>query len=251
MRRLIVACVLLLMTSIGVQASEEAASLRFVTQDFPPFSYAENDQAAGPFKDIADAVCKEAKLECPVVVLPWGRAQDLVRRGGAEVLFPIGWNKDRGEWLRPSSAVVRTEYGFFANAASGYSYVAEEDLIGRKIGVYGPSNTSHLLHTLWKRSKWFTIDMRPDSESGFFKLGKRRVDLVFSNVDVGNAIIRQNDIQDVVYAGTYQSVEYVFAFTLADAKQEYIDRFLVAFETLKKRGLVSRILLRHGLHPVP
>ena len=221
--------------------------LRFASQDFPPFSYAENGTAAGPFADIVNMVCAEAGLTCPIAILPWGRALERVRNGNAEGLFPLGWNDERATWLRPSPPVLTTEYGFFATVDSGKKYERPGDLQGKRVGVYGPSNTSHALHQLWKQRRSFTIDMRPDSESGFFKLPRNRVDFVFSNRDVGDAVIRKNNITGVVYAGNYTVLNYLFGFSLAPEVQPAVDRFLETLARMKERGDVASVLGRYRL----
>ncbi|MFV0348007.1 MAG: substrate-binding periplasmic protein [Halodesulfovibrio sp.] len=239
------------MLVFAVPSAGAEVSLRFASQDFPPFSYAENGTAAGPFADIVNMVCAEAGLTCSIAILPWGRALERVRQGDGDGLFPLGWNEERATWLRPSPPVLTTEYVLFASVDSGLKYETPDDLEGKRVGVYGPSNTSHELHKLWKRMRNFTIDMRPDSDSGFLKLPRHRVDFVFSNRDVGDAVIRKNSIAGVGYAGNYKTLDYLFGFSLAPEVQPDVDRFLEVLARMKKRGDVAKILGRYGLSPAP
>lgn len=242
-------CVSCLVNPTIVFCANNSGVLRFVTQDFRPFSYVENGSVQGPFKECIEAICAEANIKCTYELLPWGRAQENVRRGKAEALFPIGWNAERATWLRSSPPLIRTEYGFFSNIHSGLQYRTVADLDGHTVAVYGPSNTSHQLHSLWKSRGGFRIDMRPDDEAGFNKLERGRVDFVFSNREAGEAIIRNLQLRFAEFSGAYMPVEYVVGFTKTKEKQSIIDVFLTAMGKLEQQGELDIILRRARLIP--
>jgi len=69
----------LLATTPPVGASE----LILNTQDFAPFRYMENGVVSGPAVDVIHRVCSDMKIECPMRLLPWRRAQQKVEEGKA------------------------------------------------------------------------------------------------------------------------------------------------------------------------
>ena len=98
-------------------------SFRFVTLEFAPFIYGENQQVAGPGREIIAAVCSEAKIDCSYDIYPWRRAQELMKRGDADGMMVIGRNPKREEWIRFSPPHFRTEYGIFVNALAPVAIV--------------------------------------------------------------------------------------------------------------------------------
>jgi polar amino acid transport system substrate-binding protein len=79
--------------------SASGAELTFNTQDFAPFNYAVNGVVSGPAADIIRKVCAEMKIDCPMKLLPWRRAQQEVQEGKINGMFVIGWNAERAKWL--------------------------------------------------------------------------------------------------------------------------------------------------------
>ena len=86
----------------AVLASQALAAekIRFVTLEFAPFIYGENQEVAGPGRDIVAAVFAEAKIDCSYDIYPWRRAQELMKRGEADGMMVIGRNPKREEWIR-------------------------------------------------------------------------------------------------------------------------------------------------------
>jgi len=82
-------CGLLLAAAIASQV-HAAEKIRFVTLEFAPFIYGENQQVAGPGRDIIAAVCAEAKIDCSYDIYPWRRAQELMKNGDADGMMVIG-----------------------------------------------------------------------------------------------------------------------------------------------------------------
>ncbi len=81
-------------------------TLRFVTLEFAPFIYGENQEVAGPGRDVIAAVCERAGVACSFDIYPWRRAQELIRAGEADGMMVIGRNPAREEWLHFSPPTV-------------------------------------------------------------------------------------------------------------------------------------------------
>jgi polar amino acid transport system substrate-binding protein len=196
---------------------------------------------AGPATDIVMAVCTAANIECTVRLLPWLRAQNEVKQGKADGLFVIGRNKEREKWLTFSPPVFRAEYGFFVRVDNPLCYRQPSDLRGYVIGVYGPSNTSKTLKRLQQEKNGFTIDMRPDDESGFQKLAVGRVDAVFSNRDVGLALLGKLGLRNIHYAGPSYLLFYYIGFR-KHADRQLVDKFNNALRNLQRDDVIQKII---------
>ena len=127
------------------------------------------------------------------------------------------------------------------------------DIAGYKIGVYGPSNTSNSLEKIQVEMienglDAITIDMRHDDESGFKKLSLGRLDAVFSNRDVGYALIAKLGLQDKIrYAGTQRELKYYIGFSIAHNDKNVLHTFDEAYTKLYKSGEIKKILDEHSL----
>jgi len=232
-----------------------AEKIRFVTLEFAPFIYGENQQVAGPGRDIIAAVCAEAKLDCSYDIYPWRRAQELMKNGDADGMMVIGRNPKREEWIRFSPPHFRTEYGLFVKADNEMHFTDLSQLEGLKVGVFEPSNTATQLQDI--RDEMVArgldpieIDERPDDASGFRKLAAGRIDAVYSNRDRGRQILEAEGLTaGVRYAGGHQGISYYAGFARSFPDQKLIDRFDAAWRELFRRGEAQEIIESYGLEP--
>ena len=225
-----------------------AQELKFTTQDFPPFSYKINGVVSGPAVDLIRRICAEMNTECSFRLLPWSRAQNEVKSGKANGMFVIGWNERRAEWVHFTPPIMNTEYGFFVNIDNPLEFAGTSDIAGYKVGVYGPSNTANSLVKIQTSMtedglEAITVDMRPDDESGFKKLALGRLDAVYSNRDVGLALIAKLGLTDKVrYSGAQRKLKYFIGFSMAHNDMTVLESFDAAYRKLHQSGEVKKIL---------
>lgn len=245
-------CGFLLAAAIASQALA-ADRIRFVTLEFAPFIYGEDQQVAGPGREVIAAVCAEAKIDCSYDIYPWRRAQALIKSGDADGLMVIGRNPKREEWIRFSPPHFRTEYGFFVAAGNEMTLTDYTQLAGLKIGVFAPSNTATQLMAIGAEMAAqglnpIEIDERPDDASGFRKLAAGRIDAVYSNRDRGRQILAVEGLTAAVrYAGGRQGILYYAGFARNFPDQSLIDRFDAAWREIFRRGEAQEIIKRYGL----
>ena len=137
--------VMAMMASLSLLGGPAMAgdSLRFVTLEFAPFIYGENQQVAGPGRDVIAAVCERAEVDCSFDIYPWRRAQELMKSGDADGMMVIGRNPGREEWLRFSPPMFRTEYGFFVRADNPVEFSGPGQIAGYRVGVFGAIEHRH------------------------------------------------------------------------------------------------------------
>ncbi len=245
----------LMIGAAGFTAAEEQASptpesvITFVTQDFPPFSYRQDGQLRGAMVELIDRICVEMRRRCEHQLLPWLRAQRRVKQGVVDGLYAIGWHSAREEWLIFSPPMLSTEYGFFVHRRNPVSIGTKEDLRGYRIGVYGPSNTSRSLQAFLGESDLFEIRMTPGDEAGFRQLPVGRVDAVYSNRAVGEAMIERLGLKDIRYAGQHRPLDYYVGFSRRYADPDMVQQFVAAFRKLQATGEINRILSGYRLQP--
>lgn len=234
---------------LGLLFPIEGVELKFVTQDFPPFNYEVEAVVSGPAADIIREICSEMKIKCSFQMLPWTRAQRRVRYGKAHGMFVIGWNKERAKWLHFSPPLLKTQYGFFVRKNNPLQYKKLSSITGKNIGVFGPSNTSNSLEKL--RKQMIELKLNPinieilHDDILIFKMldrGGRFIDLVYSNRDVGNAIIHQFNLKNIRYAGMQKKLKYYIGFSRQYTDKKIVDQFNATFKKLYKAKVIQNIL---------
>lgn len=252
MHLLLPALLFVMLTPGPAQAAEQ---LRFVTLDFAPFIYGEDQNVAGPGYEIIAAVCERAGIECSYDICPWRRAQALMKSGEADGMMVIGRNPKREGWIRFTPPHFRTEYGIFVHADDPLQFENTSQLAGLRIGVFAPSNTATQLSTISRElseagHQAIVIEGRPDDASGFRKLAVGRLDAVYSNRDRGFMILKAEGPEDEVrYAGGHQGIFYYAGFTRRFPDYQLLDRFDATWKKLFETGEGQRIIDRYGLEP--
>lgn len=190
------------------------------------------------------------KIACTFRLLAWKRAQEEVKLGKAHGMFVIGWNAARADWLHFTPPILYTEYGFFVRDSNPLQFNDVTDVKGYRVGVYGPSNTSKSLEKIKAEIQDLTIDMRPNDEAGFKKLSVGRIDAVFSNRDVGHALIAKLKLQNIRYAGMQRRLKYYIGFSQQHTDKKLVDQFNQTLLNMYRRGVAQDILETHNMEPV-
>jgi polar amino acid transport system substrate-binding protein len=224
-----------------------SADLKFNTQDFAPFSYAIDGVVSGPVVEIIAETCKEIEINCTYNLMMWTTAQRLVAIGDANGLFIVGRNKKREEWLYFSPPILDTEYGFFVSDSNPLEFKNIQDIKGYSVGVFGPSNTATSLQKIKDEIGDLSIQMRDDDETGFKLLSANRLDAVYSNRDVGFALISKLGLKNIRYAGKHRELKYYIAFSKEFTEKALVDRFNNKYLDLARRGVVQDILDKYHM----
>jgi polar amino acid transport system substrate-binding protein len=221
--------------------------LKFNTETFVPFNYEIDGVVSGPTADVVRRICNEMKFTCSLQLLPWRRTQQEVRDGKAHAMFSIGWNVERSKWLYFSPPVVQTAYGFFVRDNNPLKFNDVADVRGYTVGVYGPSNTSYSLEKIKEQIQNLTIDLRPDTESGFKKLSLGRVDAVYNNRDAGRHLVEKLNLTNIRYAGTHRTLKYYIGFSQKYTDKKIVDQFNATFLDLHKKGAIQEIFAKYNM----
>lgn len=206
------------------------------TQDYYPFSYQKDDTVLGPGAEIIRTVCERINADCTLTLQPWRRSMAMIRKGQVQSVFMVGKNKEREDWLIFSPPIMKTEYGFFECSESPINYNDPRSLNGKTIGVFGPSNTSHQLKKIVQQTDGnVNVNMTPDALTQFKKLARCRIDAVYSNREVGLAIIHEIKAQNIHYVGTNKKLNYYIAFSKEFTPPAFIKKFNEEIVKMKKR----------------
>ncbi|RDE22539.1 hypothetical protein DV711_08065 [Motiliproteus coralliicola] len=241
--------VLTLLISLSLLSSPLQAEtlVRFVTQHFPPFSYIEQGQVAGPARALIDRACEATQVTCVHQLLPWQRAQKMVQLGRQDAMYVIGANPERDRWVLYSRALLSTEYGFFVRGDDPLHSVTAESLEGYYVAALAASNTLKSLQRLRDQGMKFEIIEVNDSQTGFRLLSVGRVNAVYSNRDVGHSLIRAAGYDQMHYAVADRRLDYFIGFNPELVEADWLAKFNQQLKLMAESGETERTLKRYGL----
>ncbi len=241
-----IAGALLLTLAAGIA---QAADLTFVTEDFPPFTYAEDGKAAGPFVEVIAAVCRAVQRDCAVSVMPWRRALEMAESGEAQGIFTVLDTPQRREKFTVTPPIAQAAYAVFATDPA-FAYRTPADVKGRQIVAYGPSGTSITAEEIIARSggggelvlESSNVNVLKKLDAGRYKDG-----IALVNRDVARHLIRTEAIAGVRHAGDAKDILYAIGLSKAGMSAADQAAFLDATAAVKASGAVRAIFERYGL----
>ncbi|WP_020405051.1 substrate-binding periplasmic protein [Hahella ganghwensis] len=229
-----------------------AAELKFNTQEFPPFSMIEHDQPSGVGVELVQEICLNAGIACKINIMDWSKAQQEAREKRVDGLFVIGWNLERGKWLRYTLPIIYTEYGFFVKSGNNRVYSTVSNFSNHLVGVFGPSNTSKSLGIVQGAIPSMRISLKQDDIESFSDLINGKVDAVYSNRDVGWMIAKNlRATPKVRYAWSHKGLNYYVGFVKGKADRSLVKRFNFSLKKLYSSGEAQIILQRYNVSSPP
>ncbi|WP_163834213.1 substrate-binding periplasmic protein [Spartinivicinus ruber] len=168
--------------------------LLFVTLEFPPIAYYDKQAkaASGFAVEAVQKIAKNLGHNITIKVLPWTRGLNMVKEGEADAIFTIYKNPEREKFIDFTNEVfVPQSVSFYVNSGSEIDTEKPLPLDGLtqyKIGV---------VSTISYGKKFDQVKSKLDTSSAtnlvsnFKKLANARVDLVPSNIYVGDYTLSQ------------------------------------------------------------
>lgn len=225
------------------------AKLRFVTEPFPPYTYAEDGRAAGPMAEVLRAVCEKLQWSCSIEVMPWRRALATAQRAQVEGIFAIVDTPERRAYFHVSQPVIDARYTLFARAGEDFQLHDRRALEGRTIAAYGPSATVLAMDELVEGLDVKT-EVEADNRTVLRKLsagryGERGLALV--NESVALSLMRDEQIQGLQSAGSVKEFAYVFGLSRQRISSQQALAFRQALYELCRSGRNAALIKPHAL----
>jgi polar amino acid transport system substrate-binding protein len=175
--------------------------LRLATHIFAPYgSYAENAtikyRADESFQGMAvnRVRCALNIMEHPhiIYVVPWGRAQYMVRNNEADGFFAASHNKERDGYAKLSSTIADQEWQWFILKETSHN-PSEADF--KTKATFGGFRGANMLS--WIEEHGYNVTLKAgDTEALLLALVKKRIDVAVANNHVMKALIAQNNLTD-------------------------------------------------------
>ena len=244
-----VKAILLILAVLMTASLAWAETYHFVTLEFPPLEYAGPDgQAQGIAVEIVRKVMTHLGHEVNVSVLPWARALEMTRSGGADAIFTAYKNPEREKFLDYSKGVLAPQIvALYVPRDSAIAY--DGDLMKLKdmrIGVVSTISYGKKFDGLRDKLK---VDRAESLESSLKKLLAGRVDVVISNVYVADSEIKKLGLGDQLkrLSPHVQSVDSFIAFSKAKGLSTLRDSFDQELGKLIQDGSYDNIMAKYGV----
>ena len=232
-----------LMACMNVQAG----SVHIVSEDWPPFIYAEDGEIKGADKDITEQVLNQLGYQVTWQLMPWRRVLHDVATGAADAILDIAPHEDHQDtYLFTGEPLSSHETVLFHDLRRPFAFNDLGDLNGLVIGVspgYLYNNPEFI------GSDAFFREPAPSFEANFQKLLRGRVDLVAMSRPVGIYTSRTLGIENQIsfHRQPLSSSDFYLAFHRAEKWQDPSEQFSRALREFKKTKQYHEILQEYGL----
>ncbi|MCP1612529.1 polar amino acid transport system substrate-binding protein [Azospirillum lipoferum] len=238
----------LLLTAVAAPAS--ADQLRMVALSFPPLIYDDGGKPAGIAYDIVTEAMKAAGHSVTVEIMPWARALDTVREGGADAIFTAYKTPEREQFLTYSTQVLVPQVvSLFVAKDSPVSFDGDlSKLADRKFGVVNQISYGPILDEAIKAGVLPAVEKSNDSDSNVKKLVSGRFDVMPSNRYVAQYFLKQAGALEKVRELTpaVQDIPSYIAFTKARDTSKLRDEFDAGVAAMKASGAYQQILDKYA-----
>nr|WP_272890395.1 transporter substrate-binding domain-containing protein [Stutzerimonas stutzeri] len=235
-----------------------AAQWRFVTEDFPPFTYPADTPvsetagvaAAGPFVEVVHAICARLQHQCTITLYPWRRAFRLAEQGQVDGIFTLTRSPQREQVFHISRMLVTSRYSVFAQTDSSFVFNHPNDMTGRRVGVYGPSGTSYVLSERLKSVPDVRFHLTADNRRLLRMLQSGRFGVegvAVLNQDVAWHLIEDERLKGIREAGELGPISYGIGLSRKTVSAAQFEAFEQALDAAIGDGTVPAILRRHKL----
>lgn len=245
----------MLAVAVAMQAQAQTRTMRFVTEPFPPYTYASDGRAAGPMVDVLQAACMRMSWRCDIEVLPWRRALAMAQRAEVEGIFTVVDSPERRQYFHVSPPVIEGRYVLFARAGSGLQYTGDAQVLaGRTVGAYGPSATALTLEALIEGVPRVRSEIEPDNRTVLRKLAAGRYGedgAALINEAVAQGMIREDGLSNLQPAGLVKLFGYSFGLSRQNVELAAAQAFGKALQELCRSGRTAELLKPYSLPASP
>lgn len=227
-----------------------AETLHFVTEEFPPFTFARGAQVGGAITEVAQAVCDHLQYHCSFAVFPWRRSLQLAEEGQVDGIFTVIDSPERQRTFHITPMIVTSRYDVYALRGNEFEYRQPSDMSGKVVGVYGPSGTSFVLGEVLKGVDNVQIQMTTNNQRLMLMLNAGRFGrngLVVLNSDVARHLTTHNASYRVRRAGHLAEISYGIGFSRKKVSEAQFQAFTQGLLQLTEQGRIATILQAHGL----
>jgi len=232
------------------------SSLKFVTVNFPPYSYIEDNtqKIKGIQVEIVEKMCQLSKIKCNFELMPFPRAFREVQKKDdnkflIDAIFNFYINPERLKIFEYSVKILDNPLVIFVRTDSNIKYNGDIiDLKGLIIGLMNGYTYSDELDSRRERNeKGFYFELSNDYETLFKKLEANRIDLIIAEKNVGKYIARRLSLEKKVkiLPKVFRFRTGHIAISKENEKKKLLKSLNQSYEILKRNGIINKIFTKY------
>lgn len=177
----------LCLCTTSAPGAEQAATLRLVSHDYPPYIMQNANGGSGPVLDLVREAFARMNRPIAIEFYPWARATALVEAGQADAIFTIKPTPQReASMIFPHESIMAQDYVFFVRKDSPFRFNGDfQSLATARVGVALNTSYSKRFDAAVAEGAFYRIDAASTYELNFRMLLARRVDVVICSRLVG------------------------------------------------------------------
>lgn len=223
-------------------------SLRVITEEFPPLSYAGQDgKATGLATDVVSGILIRLNQNAAIEILPWSEGYDLARAGPRVALFSTGRTAEREQLFRWVGPIASVDYVFYARNGSSLQINSIE--AAKKFGYVGVVKED-ARHQFLQENRFDNIATCERDAECLRSLMAGSTALWFGS-SVNAADVANNEgIDRAAFQPVYtvRTVEMFIAFS-NDTPDSVIKNWQDALDSMKRDGTFDAIRKKYGFTP--
>lgn len=225
--------------------SAQGEKLRIVTDPWAPYAYQQNGQGMGIDYEVTAKVFERLGVEVEWQFLPWKRCLAMLDQGEADGVLDIFRTPERdATLLYPDEPLSDVQFVLFQTAAKPHEVATLDDLDGLTIGT----SAGYTYGDAFMQATAFKREAAASQEANFGKLVRNRVDLIITDLRVGNFTL-----QAMGLAGKVSALPLVISHErqyLAVRRGAGMDqlalRFSIELRRFKREPAYSQLVARYA-----
>jgi len=165
--------------------------IRFTTENLPPYVRLDQGSVTGTATDVVRCAMAQSGRSYEITILPWARAQALVREGAADAFFPASHSALRDDFAVWSVPIAPQDWTFYLKADSPLDPLAPEFKQNAAVTSYVGANMLEYLRAAGYRA----VQAPTGYENMVSMLLSGRIDAVLANSQVMELSIREAGAQ--------------------------------------------------------
>lgn len=222
------------------QAGAQTASIRILTEEFPPYNYTEAGEITGFSTAVVRAVLAEIGMHGEFQSMPWARAYQTAQSSEGVLIYSIGRNPQRESLFKWVGVIAPVQYHLYSLRERGLKLSHLDEAKQYQIGTVNEDiGEQYLLSKGFLKGKNLQSSTRYEINYEKLKLG--RVDLWIMSELVAAYLSRQaGDDPAKVLAPSYDINDmgdsgYYMAFG-ARTPDPLVERFRQGLQAIKSNG---------------
>ncbi|WP_293763607.1 ABC transporter substrate-binding protein [uncultured Aquitalea sp.] len=221
-------------------AAVEAAGLRLLTEDYPPFNMpAGNGKVSGLSTEIVQELLKRAGVSYTIELMPWIRAFNSAVLDANTCVYSTTRTDAREHQLKWIGPLVENPWVLYARADNSHNVLALEEVRPYRLGGYSGDAVSQYLI-----DRGFDVDLASTDQQNVRKLLAGRIDFWATGKYLGAYLVAREHASQLKPVLTFNTTFMYLACNvgMADAQVHQLNEQL---RGMQKDGAMARIVARY------